>query len=51
MTKQEISKWKCRWRLAIYLMLLGSSRPYPRLIVEENGCSDDNDDDKGILYL
>ena len=32
-----------RW-LVVYLMLLGSSRPYPGYIVEENERHDDNDD-------
>ena len=33
MTKQEIAKCKCRWRLVVYLMLLASSHPYPWLIL------------------
>ena len=35
MTKREVPK--CCYRLIVYLMLLGSSRPYPWFILEENG--------------
>ena len=34
-TKREVPK--CCQRLIVYLMLLGSSRPYPWFILEENG--------------
>ena len=37
MTKREVPK--CCYRLIVYLMLLGSSCPYPWFIVEENGPS------------
>ena len=30
----------------VYLMLLGRSRPYPWLILEENGRLEDDDDDE-----
>ena len=33
-----------------YLMLLGSSRPYPRLILEENGGWNDDDELKVSLW-
>ena len=33
------------WRLVVYFMLLGSSCPYPRLILKENGLLDDDDDE------
>ena len=36
-TNWEILKFKCRLRLVVYLMLLGNSRPFPWLILEENG--------------
>ena len=33
-----------RLRLVVYLMLSGSSHPYPWLILEENGRQNDDDD-------
>ena len=38
-------------RLVVYLMLLGSSRPYPSFILEENGRWTDDDDDDDDLDL
>ena len=46
---EEVSKWKCCWRLVVYFMLLGSSRPYPWMILEENGHSNNDDEDCVIM--
>ena len=38
-----VIKWL---KLVVYLMLLENSRPYPWLILEENGRWNDDDDDE-----